>query len=172
MPKSNRSYFGPALYTVILLRIIVPFLIFKYPLLAFILSFLLDSIDGQLFFSSGFRWELYNFTDKLLDLWWYLFILIYLQTANVFLLSAILLIYRMTGIIYILISKKERLYIFFPNVLEWFFLIYLIFPQTEIVLALIISFFWAIFVEWLVHISKFHLLSKYIFRDEIKWKYK
>ena len=158
------------LAVVLFLRLFTPFLIFKQPLLAFVLSQLFDAVDGQLFYNSGFNWKQYNLVDKLFDQWWYLFILFFLLGKSVSLIPLFLLVYRAVGMLYVLVTQKEDAYLLFPNILEWFFLVGLISPNLNMSIALTISLVWALFVEWLIHKSENRIISKFLFRNEIVWK--
>lgn len=166
--KRNRNTI--TLTVVIILRICVPFFIFRNPLIAFIFSLILDQADGQLFYNSGYRWEQYNKIDKVLDYWWYLFILIFLWGRSIFPIAAVLLAYRSIGQFLGIVYNKEEAYLWFPNILEWFFLAQLLFSEINIFVALTISVVWALLVEWGIHKSQAHILSKYIFHNEIVWK--
>src|SRR3989344_4920178 len=98
------------LMVVILLRIFIPFLIFSKPLLALLLSLVLDMVDGQLFYFLGYRWDQYNKVDKLLDFWWYLFILFFFWGKTTFPIAAILFTYRSIGQLYGILAKREEIY--------------------------------------------------------------
>ena len=60
-----------------LIRLLVPFLIFSNPLLASVLAVFFDEPDYILFYKAGYRWKIYNFVDKMMDYWWYIFITFY-----------------------------------------------------------------------------------------------
>src|SRR3990167_1991681 len=115
---SSKQKIKTVLTIVLFSRLITPFFIFTYPLLAFILSQLFDAVDGQLFYNSGFSWKQYNLVDKLLDQWWYLFILLFLLGKSVSLIPLFLLVYRAVGMLYVLVTQKEDAYLLFPNILE------------------------------------------------------
>jgi len=167
---SKRKIIKIILTVVLLLRFFLPFLIFSKPLLALFLSLILDSIDGQLFYFLKFRWDQYNTVDKLLDFWWYLFIVFFFWGKTTFPIAVILFTYRSIGQFYGILAKREEVYLFFPNILEWFFFATLIFSKAPIILLLAISILWSLFVEWLIHKSNAHILSRYLFHDEILWK--
>ena len=169
---NKRKMVRNILMVVILFRIFIPFLIFSKPFLALFLSLILDLIDGQLFYFLKYRWDQYNTVDKLLDYWWYLFIVFFFWGKTTFPIAALLFGYRSIGQFYGILAKREKIYLFFPNILEWFFLTILIFPQAPIILLFTISLLWSLFVEWLIHKSNAHILSRYLFHDEILWKNK
>ena len=111
---SSKQKIKTVLTIVLFSRLITPFFIFTYPLLAFILSQLFDAVDGQLFYNSGFSWKQYNLVDKLLDQWWYLFILLFLLGNSVSHIPVFLLVYRTVGMLVVLVTGKEHVYLFFP----------------------------------------------------------
>ncbi|MCJ7740060.1 hypothetical protein MUP32_01940 [Candidatus Microgenomates bacterium] len=158
------------LIIILLCRIGVPFLIFSYPLQTFLLTIILDYFDGLLFNLLGFRWYQYNTIDKILDYWWYLFILLFLRGQTVFTIGLILFIYRGIGQFIGIVMRNEKVYLYFPNILEWFFLTNLLFPNSQTNILLLVSISWSLIIEWLIHKSHLHLISKYIFHQEMKWK--
>ncbi|MBI3576924.1 hypothetical protein HY086_02725 [Candidatus Gottesmanbacteria bacterium] len=156
MSKNRR--FKIILILVEVSRIGLPFLIFTHPLLALICSLLLDNVDGQLFYEAGAKWSYYNTIDKLLDYWWYVFIVLYLWNAPIFGMALVLFLYRSIGQFIGIFRKDEKIYRWFPNILEWFFLLYLLFPHLNVGISLVISLLWSIFVEWLIHKSNAHIV--------------
>lgn len=150
-------------------RTIVPLLIFDHTLVAIILNLILDNIDGQLFYKAGYKWKTYNLVDKTMDFWWYLWILFYLWSTPVYPIALILIIYRSLGQIGSIIFSNEKIFLFFPNILEWFFYIYLLQPKY-IGPNLAVSVVIAIIVEFIIHNSRAHITSKYLWHDEITWK--
>jgi high-affinity nickel permease len=63
----------------------------------------------------------------------------------------------------------EKIYIFFPNILEWFFMLSILLPNQKLEYNLIIATGISLFVEYIIHINNFHLISKYIHHREIIW---
>lgn len=167
---NKKQHYKLTLVLVETLRIGIPFLVFAHPLIALTSSLLLDNIDGQLFYETGAKWSYYNVVDKLLDYWWYIFIVLYLLNTPIFGIAILLFLYRSIGQFIGIVKKDEKIYRWFPNVLEWFFLLYLLLPHLEIYVSLTISFLWSLFVEWFIHTSNAHIVSKYIFHHEINWK--
>ena len=158
------------MYLVIGLRICTPLLIFIQPLLALGTSLVLDAIDGQLFFNAGYRWEQYNRVDKILDYWWYICIIIFFWSSALFIPALLFFIFRSIGQALGIILKKEKIYVLFPNILEWFFLLSILFPSVTLGIQIGISIIMAICVEFFIHVKNPHLLSKYYFHHEIQWE--
>ena len=145
-------------------RFLAPFLIFYNPLFAVFVNIFFDFIDYPLFYFSGFKWEIAHRFDKLMDYWWYLFILIYSLTSGFYFKEIIILLFviRSVGQIATIVTKNERLLIFFPNLMEWFFLANLLFDylgfkmtlDTRLFVTLVISLIIGLSLEWTIHIGK------------------
>ena len=157
---------------IILVRILIPFIIFVHPLIAFVFSQVADAFDGQMYFNAKVRWHVYNRIDKTLDYWWYIFIIIYfnIHFPSLFILAVGLLIYRTIGQFYSMYFNKEKVFIFFPNILEWFFVLLILFPNINTFIALGASVLIGIYFEWVIHFSSMHWISKYVFKKEIIWR--
>ncbi len=169
MKKSNQ-HLSPLLLGVFIFRTLVPLLLFIKPAIAIPLSLFLDAIDGQLFFNSGFKWRAYNLIDKILDYWWYIFLLTFLilQHPQTALIGGILFLVRSIGQFWGAVFSKEKAYLFFPNAFEWFaFLVIL--SNLNMKSALIISLVVGVSVEFWFHVFKPNLGSRFVFRREIKW---
>lgn len=166
----NKSFLPQA---IIAIRLLLPVTVFIHPVLAILLSQFFDGIDGQIFFNHGHKWKDYNRLDKVLDYWWYIFIVVYsvLHLPAVFPVLLALFLYRTVGQIIGTTFNTDKAYIFFPNIFEWLF-VYTIFLQSfdlSLWVTLALSTITALFVEWSIHHSEIHFASKYIFKKEIKW---
>lgn len=107
-------------------RVIIPFFIFWNPVLITILSVVGDAVDGDIFQRVGIKKGDYQTIDKFLDLYWYVFIMIYalgIEFKDVFLF---LFIFRMVGNVLFFLIKDQRILIIFPNIFETFFFVYLL----------------------------------------------
>jgi len=156
---------------VLILRALLPIILFTQPVVAIIISLLLDAVDGQLFFNLGFKWRTYNLIDKVFDYLWYLSLFAFLILSNpeVSNIALGLLLLRTIGQLIGVLFAQEKAYLFFPNAFEWFaFLVILSNIQTEF--AVIISLLVGVSVELWFHVLKPNLGSKLFFRREIKWK--
>lgn len=169
---SRKQVILPVLVVIEIGRITLPLLIFSHPVVALGASLIFDSLDGQLFYEAGFRWKIYNTVDKLLDYWWYCFILLFFIQTPDFSIAFVLFSYRSVGQILGIIKQNEKIYTWFPNLLEWYFLLYLLFPSLNQIISLIIIIPWSILVEWVYHLRKHRgrFLAKYFFKREINWK--
>lgn len=107
-------------------RFIIPPFVLIFPIITTIASNVLDSIDGYFAYRAGLRYKRYNQYDKILDLWWYVFILLYSVETPAFQMIFILFVYRTVGQVVALTIADHRTFIWFPNILELFFIAYLL----------------------------------------------
>jgi len=170
------------LYLLVFLRLSCPFLIFPYPLVAIIINYLLDCWDGLIFNKLGYGLKTYRFADQLLDLYWLTFILIYLifnrPEPIVFFSSLFFFLLRFVGVIIFIFRRKENHFLFFPNVFEHLFWVYIISKQFNF--PQLIKFpLWGIFLliltplkvfnEYLIHQKKFSLLNTIMRKKILNW---
>ncbi len=168
-------YFGLVIF--VGLRTILPVLLFLNPLwVAVLYIFVLDDFDVYFAAKAGWTKRHYFICDKLLDYWWYLFILIFglgTPLAGVF---VVLFIYRSVGQIWAL--HKEEVLLFFPGIIELYFLGYLIlvrfWPQalantTGQTVLLVIATVLALIREYIIHIKKIDVSKKLIGIGQV-WK--
>ena len=165
---------------VILIRLIIPISIFRWPLVGSILSMLADGADVILVdvFSkflgepSGFGSD-YHFLDKWLDLYYFSFqFYVSLGWKDVLAkrTSITLFIFRLAGSIIFELTHIRKILFFFPNLFENFFLYYLVvkkyfprlIPKTFPSLALIL---------FLLYIPKFfqELILHYLQLQPWNW---
>lgn len=105
-----------------LLRLTIPFFIFKYPLCSFLTLFFLDWIDYGIYKKAGFSDKKYHAVDKFLDFYSYVFMTFYFFATPVFFILLGLLALRLIGTI-IFYLKNNHLFLFlFPNLVEPAFL--------------------------------------------------
>lgn len=142
---------------VMLVRLIVPFLILRHPLLGGILCIVLDYVDFDLirWFNPEFL-DAYQSLDKWLDLYYLSFeaFVVYLW-KNLTLKKAILglFVYRVLGIILFQTTGNEVILFLFPNFFEVIFLYYLIFKgRWKAILGL--GVIWKVYQEYYLHIVK------------------
>lgn len=109
-------------------RILAPLSIFKFPLLATIISFTLDMADSPIYRFAGYTRKEYQPIDKTLDFYWYAVSFTFAWLANFpFLpLLAALLIIRLIGQVLFYTTKNEKYFIFFPNFYETMFILILL----------------------------------------------
>jgi phosphatidylglycerophosphate synthase len=154
------------LYVVAFLRIIVPPFLFFFPIPVTVISGFGDAIDGYLANKSGWLWNKYNRYDKILDWWWYIFIMLYFIGKPEFILVLVLFLHRSIGQAWCLITNHTKYLVWFPNIIENYFYFYLgnsifhlpIFNQQ---ITLILSgFAFGMIREYVAHVKKISL-SKY-----------
>jgi hypothetical protein len=140
-------------------RFIGSLLVFINPLYAISIVWLADMIDGHFAYHAGWSWQKYNQWDKLLDLWWYLFIISFSFTANlqIFPLLIALFILRLIGQILVLITNQEGYFLIFPNIFELYFAGFIIlsyFADNPELPLLFLSGMIALLQEYRIHIRK------------------
>lgn len=126
MLTDRTSMWRVLLYLTGIARFVTVFLIFYFPLPTTIIQLLLDSADGYISYKAKVAWDFYGIYDKLLDYWWYIFILLYSVRIEFFNLLLVLFIIRSVGQFAFLFSRKYVFLLLFPNVFEVFFWFYLI----------------------------------------------
>lgn len=114
---------------IILLRILVPLGIFRFPLIGGFLSLWLDGQDWFVnFFNTPNLHQNYNQIDKLLDIY-YLSIEAYVvwgwRNVSARSVGLGLFLYRAVGVILFELTHARVLFFVFPNIFESFFIFYL-----------------------------------------------
>lgn len=145
-------------FFIILLRIIFGPLILVFPLPSIILSIFLDAIDAE-FAHYVVSKKQYQLIDKLLDLWGYVFELIFaLIYLNYKIFLLFLFLWRMIGTVIFYLIKNRKIFFIFANYFENFFLVIFISKyfdvKTNINLLFFIAFLTKLFQEWFLHISQ------------------
>lgn len=162
-------------------RILVPLLIFRFPLPVLIGVTLLDLVDGDLAAFGGLRRMTYQIADKLLDFWESLFTLIYSYITLFPHIEVLigLFVFRLLGVGLFLASKKEYYLVIFPNFYNLLFLLVFashLFPRINVLfsgnawygmLALIAVL--KIIQEYLIHIADFSVREGF-FHSKRSWK--
>lgn len=157
------------------LRFILPFYVFVDPLMGTIVSVFMDGPDGYFSFKAGRSWQWYHKWDKLADYWWYILIMVYalLHQLPIVNYLAILFILRSIGQFITLKKKESWMLIFFPNILENYWIAFVLFGSN----ILLPSYFYPVWIiciviavvrEYLIHIKKAYA-ANYIFRLGIDW---
>lgn len=160
-------------------RFLLPFFLFSYPIIVIIFSVLLDTLDGHIAFWAGWRWRNYNTYDKLLDWWWYVWVLLFCLQTPIFGVMGILFLFRSIGQFLALISSNPKYFVWFPNIFEKYFLLFFgswfITPPAALfsgwyqVIPLTASIILAIWFEYIAHIDKKNVGAK-LFHLPIDWK--
>lgn len=125
----------PSIEIILLLRLVVPIFILRFPLVAFIMSLHLDAADHQYFNVLNHpQFQSYQLLDKLLDTYMLTFALIVAsgwKEATARRLAFISYFYRLLGV-FLYLRQPNPLYFFiFPNFFEIFFLFYLLFRLVQ-----------------------------------------
>lgn len=162
-----------SLIAVAVLRLTTPIYILLHPYWLTLASLLLDASDGYLAFRAKWTHHAYHIFDKLMDYWWYIWILIYSTELTIFPVIFILFIYRTIGQIVSVATYKPITLAWFPNVLENYFIACLIaapFPMLRFyfidrlqIYPLIICAIIALIREYIIHIRKI-TIGNYLFR--------
>ena len=115
---------GPAI--VIILRLVVPLLMFRWPVGGMFAAIMADNIDTILIQIIGHgTFENYTLTDKLLDLYMLVVFAYFCLTweNKVARFTGVALFwYRLIGVIVLSEANDRSLLFFFPNVFEFFFI--------------------------------------------------
>ncbi len=111
-------------------RLILPTFLWKNPLLVWGLIFLVDWFDGGVF-RQAFRYRknsLYQLFDKTADLYGYCFALVfsYTNASPVFNLFLFFFALRAVGTAIFLIKRERKIFVFFPNIFENLFIVYIL----------------------------------------------
>ncbi len=138
-----------------ILRFICVLFLGLYPIPAYLFCSFLDIIDGQVAYEADLSWRQYSTYDKLLDYWLYVGIILYSYRLEIFPIILILFVIRSIGQIIFLVTNKDKYLFWFPNILERFFVLYLIVGGHEIIL-LIIAVLITIPHEYIFHIRSSH----------------
>ncbi len=150
-------------------RLVIPFFLWRYPLIVTVGSVFLDTFDVEFFRLAvrSTKGNLYQTLDKGLDFYWYVFAFIYALATPFWLLFSVLFVIRLVGVVVFLLTKERKAFFFFPNIFENFFIFYILveaFPQFSYLLTFP-SILWAglvvvglkVFQEYLANIAGFSL---------------
>ena len=175
---NNWAKFG--IPVIVALRLILPPLLWRNALVTLLLMMFADWVDGDVFrraFSS-MRNNIYQLIDKSLDLYGYCFALAFAVSSPLFTVFLLLFLWRLVGLLVFLFQRDRKIFVFFPNVFELFFLLYaltLTFPSLKMLLEG--NYFWftllwltvfKIIWEYLLHVSHF-FTSVYEQFVDAKW---
>jgi hypothetical protein len=116
-------------WTVVLLRLLIPLAIPRFPLPAIIAALLLDAVDQTVFqVFTTMPLDNYQSYDKALDI--YYLAIAYIATLRnwtnlaAFRISRFLFYYRLVGVVLFELTQARWLLLLFPNVFEYFFIAY------------------------------------------------
>ena len=110
----------------IILRFVLSLFFWQNPILVTVLSVLVDLSDGlvlNIFAKVGRK--VYQKVDKILDHYFLTVVLIYFLGKPLFYIYFAFYLLRLCGIILLEITGKEKILLFFPNVIEFIFFLYI-----------------------------------------------
>ena len=151
---------------IILSRLLVPFIILRFPLTGAILAILADSLDViilDLFNTTFSSTAPYHFFDKIFDIWYLLFeFIVVLRWKDKIAkrVAGSLFIWRALGFLAFLIFDYREAFFYAPNIFEFFFLAVLIiwkynpnfkFTQKSAIITLLIVGIPNIAKEYIMH---------------------
>lgn len=113
---------------IIFLRLTAPFLILRMPLLGVALCSLLDLYDFEILGVFGS----YQSIDKVLDLYYLsfcLYVSLSWKDTIARTLSIGLFVYRLIGVIVLILTRQEWVLLIFPNIFEMLFLFYMLYVK-------------------------------------------
>ena len=159
------------------LRALAPFLVFYNPILAEVATASLDAPDGYMSNKAGWSWRRYHLLDKVFDLWWYIFIFIYSFRLQIFPVILALFVFRLIGQVVSLAKMKEQVLLFFPNILESYFVAYLVtlvspgfsvFFYNNQIIVLAVSLLFSLSQEYRIHIQRLYFITLF-WKLKVKW---
>ena len=155
---------------IILLKILVPFSMMKFPIFGLWGNYFLDVVDGDILLSLGMTDQAYQTIDKSADLLSYIFMLILGLRWSIKRTILILFVYRIIGQTLFFITGNEIIFFYFQNFLEPLMMIYalILFKQksekkTFEVYKKYFILIWAIVIiykvwnEWYLHFANIDL---------------
>ena len=115
---------------VVAIRLILPLFLWRNVLVVWALIFLVDCFDGEVFrraFSHR-KNSVYQLFDKILDFYGYCFALAFSfsSAASIFNVLLFFFLLRAVGMGIFLIKRERRVFLFFPNIFEDLFILYII----------------------------------------------
>lgn len=109
-------------------RLLLPLLIFRYPLPAIIGCLVLDGVDQTIFQALGYDPPGYQGYDKAMDVYYlaiaYLATMRNWRSLDAFRVARFLYFYRLVGVVAFELSQARPLLLIFPNTFEYFFIAY------------------------------------------------
>lgn len=170
-------------YLLIFLRLTTPALVFYDPFWASVLAVVLDTVDGNAFCRAGFTSSQYQRIDKFLDFYWYAFALFFLlthpPTTLLFALFISFFLLRLLGEILFYVKDDRRIFLFFPNLFEPLFYVYVasqkfnwpnLLQPIQLAVVLLIMIPVKILLEYLLHIRLISFANLLFGEGFLAWK--
>ncbi len=160
---------------IILLKVLIPASMLKFPLFGLWGNYFLDVADGDILLSLGMSDAIYQIIDKSMDFISYIFMLVLGWRWSIRKVVVVLFIYRSIGQILYFALGNELIFFYFQNFLEPLMMIYalILFKQKDekktyltykkhIILIWAIVLIYKIWNEWYLHFANIDL-SKLFF---------
>lgn len=128
----------PIIIAVVAVRLLLPLLILRFPLVGVLLCALVDVYDYH--FIGGNGW--YQHVDKLLDVYYLSFAAFTVLRWHDVIAKRIALwsyVYRIIGVALVILTDQRWLLVLFPNFFEPFFIFYLVFVYVSGTKQMIVS---------------------------------
>lgn len=150
----NKIFYLVLYLIAIIVRLASLLVIIKFPLIGWLLIFIVDSADYLFALRSGLNFKQYQNIDKSLDLLndFYLIIAAIVNHFAYVNIYFFLFFFRVIGELIYFKTRKEIFLVFFPNVIEYFFPLQILFSWSLpglLLGALVLK----MPHEWLVHIA-------------------
>ncbi len=144
-----------------IIRTIFPLWVFINPIQGIIIALITDGYDYYLLCRYGkISNDLYQYQDKILDYYWYVLILIYtyLYIPSIFIQLLLLstFVFRSLGQLIYMLNHNEGIFLYFPNIQEPIFWLWIIYPslldQQLLFISVTVIVLIKIIIEYYVHI--------------------
>ncbi len=154
-----KLFFKLAYSVIILIRIFIFPLFLTQPLLAWLITFVLDAFDYSFALRSGARYITYQMIDKVLDLLFvfYMVLAVWYTNYQLLWLFVAYFVLRIIGSIFFEVTKNSKYLIYYPNLLEFFFPLYIISQTvfandtTFITISFVVAYFAKMVQEEVAH---------------------
>ena len=139
----------------IVLRLSSIVVVLRNPLLGSLLILLLDAGDYEVAVSAGVTYKKYQMIDKTLDMinMFYLTVSSFSLNLSIKYFILALFFYRSIGQVVYFYNRKDKYFIYFPNLIDFFFPIYLL--SNSLVFSLIVSLPLKIIQEYILHVRHY-----------------
>lgn len=156
----TKNIYFYAYILLLLARLFSVFTIVQYPIITWTYVYFLDLFDYGYSIRGGINFKTYNILDKSLDL----ITRLYLLYAGYFIggpyiILVVMVLYRFIGDFLLAITHDRKFLFFFPNLIEFFFPLYVIYVRyflgnySLLTAFFVISFVLKMINEYLLHIK-------------------
>lgn len=157
-------------FLIILLKVLIPAAMLKFPLFGLWGNYFLDVIDGDILLSLGMTDQTYQLIDKSTDLISYFFMLVLGLRWSIKKIVIALFAYRIIGQVLYFVTGNELIFFYFQNFLEPLMMIYalILFKQKSeekayltykkhFILIWAIILIYKVWNEWYLHFANIDL---------------